>query len=482
MGGRRLDAAVFAIYLALLVWAPLPFASNREWAGSLLCLLLAVPAAAWCLLAAAGQAAIGRGVWRVAWPVLLLLVLVQAWVFLQMVPLPPAWLEALSPQASAWQAIAGPMSLSLDPAATRYFLLRGCAATLGFFLAIATVNSPSRMRLFLQVLVFSGTLQAVYGAMMVLTGLEFGFFVEKYSGLGSATGTFVNRNHLAGYLVMCLAAGTGLLLSQLDRHHPGDWRERLERWLRLLLSPKIRLRVYLAVMVVALVLTRSRLGNLAFFTALGVAGVVAVLTGRRFSWRVVVFLGSLLLVDVLILGRWFGLDRLVDRLEQLEGQPVEAVSRYWADRYGLDYLADFPLTGSGGGSFYGIFPNYQGPMLGGYYDHAHNDYLELAAELGLPAVALLGAAVLFSLWSAVGAQRRGTALYRGAGFAATMTVVWALLHSLGDFNLQVPANAVTFCALLGLAAAARGLSPPGGEGGDGNQGLARHRKTVVPAR
>jgi len=90
----------------------------------------------------------------------------------------------------------------------------------------------------------------------------------------------------------------------------------------------------------------------------------------------------------------------------------------------------------------------------------------------LPALLLLGTAVLFSLWSAVAAQRRGTSLYRGAGFAATMTVVWALLHSLGDFNLQVPANAVMFCALLGLAAAARGLPSP-------VAGHAPARKTVM---
>ena len=79
------------------------------------------------------------------------------------------------------------------------------------------------MKTLLQVLVFSGTFQAAYGAFMVLSGLELGFFVEKYVGQGVATGTFVNRNHFAGYLVMCLSAGIGLLLSQLSRdaRNPG---------------------------------------------------------------------------------------------------------------------------------------------------------------------------------------------------------------------------------------------------------------------
>ena len=51
----------------------------------------------------------------------------------------------------------------------------------------------------------------------------------------------------------------------------------LSGWLKLMLSSKIRLRVYLAVMVIALVLTRSRMGNIAFFTSLALAGGVAVL-------------------------------------------------------------------------------------------------------------------------------------------------------------------------------------------------------------
>ena len=89
------------------------------------------------------------------------------------------------------------------------------------------MNSAARLRLLLSVLVFSGTFQAVYGALMVLSGLELGFFVEKYAGLGVATGTFVNRNHLAGYLVMCLAAGTGLLMSQLATDVATSLRDRL---------------------------------------------------------------------------------------------------------------------------------------------------------------------------------------------------------------------------------------------------------------
>ena len=460
---RKLEPLLFTAYLAILVWAPLPFASNRTWGGALLALLVSLVLCGWLLLYLGGKVQLGAQVWRRGRVPLALLVLVQLWVFVQLLELPRPLVEWLSPQAYAWHVKEGWLSLSLDPEHTRYYLLRGCAFTAGFFLTLALVNTHARVKTLLQVLVFSGTCQAAYGAFMVLSGLEIGFFVEKYAGKGVATGTFVNRNHLAGYLVMCLAAGIGLLLSQLATHQSRDWKDRLRSWLRLMLSPKIRLRIYLAIMVVALVLTRARMGNIAFFAGLGLAGGVAIYAGWRFSRRVIVFLSSLFVVDMLILGRWFGLDQLVLRLEQTN---PESESRVWSNAYTFDNIREFPLTGSGGGSFYGIFPNFQAPNLEGFHVHAHNDYLEFAAELGLPATLVLLCFVLLALSSAYRVQReRHTPLYKGAAFAVTMTICWAAIHSLTDFNLQIPANVLTFLSLLGLAYCSRGLPRPGAQGG-----------------
>ena len=454
---QRLESALFVSLMVILVWAPLPFASNRIWGGAILLLLLGLVLCAWLALFIFRRAKINPEVWHYARLPLGILLLVQAWVFVQTLYLPRALVEFLSPQAYAWHIEAGWLSLSLDREYTFYYLLRGCAYTAGFFLALVLVNTQQRVKILLQVLVFSGTFQAAYGAFMVLSGLELGFFVEKYAGKGVATGTFVNRNHLAGYLVMCLSAGIGLLLSQLAVDSAHSWKERLRRWLRLLLSPKIRLRIYLAIMVVALVLTRARMGNVAFFTALGIAGALVLYTGRRFSWRVVAFLASLFVVDMLILGKWFGFDKLLARLQQTN-PATEA--RVRSSEYAFDYLADFSLTGSGGGSFYGIFPNYQPADFQAFHLHAHNDYLEFAVELGTPFAGLLGAFVALAFWSAYRVQcDRRTPLYRGAAFAVIMTIVWAAIHSTSDFNLQIPANALTFIMIMALAFIARGLKP-----------------------
>jgi hypothetical protein len=112
------EQGCFIVFLFIVVWAPLPFASNREWAGALLCLLVTVLSATWLLLRAFTLIPISSAVWTRGRWALLMLVLVQLWTLFQLIPLPRAMLALLSPQADAWHIGQGMATLSLDPAAT----------------------------------------------------------------------------------------------------------------------------------------------------------------------------------------------------------------------------------------------------------------------------------------------------------------------------------------------------------------------------
>ncbi len=145
------------------------------------------------------------------------------------------------------------------------------------------------MRILALALVFCGVFQAAYGALMTLSGLEYGFFIEKTHGLGAVTGTFVNANHLAGYLEMCIALGVGLILADMSTTPAADWRESARRLLNTILGDKARVRVALIIMVIGLVLSKSRMGNIAFFSSLLIAGGYYVLVVRRASVGVIAF-------------------------------------------------------------------------------------------------------------------------------------------------------------------------------------------------
>ena len=224
-------------------------------------------------------------------------------------------------------------------------------------------------------LVIAGLLQAVYGSLMTLSGEEYGFLGKKVFYLGYATGTFVNRNHLAAYLGLAAAVGLGLVLADLGPATEGrGWRARLAGLVELALSTKLRVRVAIAMMIIALVLTRSRMGNTAFFTALGVVGLAQLLLReRRLLLRAVLLFASLVLIDTLIVSHWFGLGKVVERIETTEVQ-TEMRTQIWQR---LPPMVDtYAATGSGLGSFAVAFPPFRTPDIVEYYDHAHDDYLE----------------------------------------------------------------------------------------------------------
>lgn len=305
-----------------------------------------------------------------------------------------------------------------------------------------------RLRLFAATIVISGVFQAVYGSVMTLSGLEYSFFFEKEFYRNVATGTFVNRNHLAGYLEMCLAIGIGLLISTLFETSSVSWREFFRRLISSILGNKIRLRIGLALMVIALVLTHSRMGNTAFFTSLTVMGFLYLVTVKKPPRSAALLFASLLIIDLFIVGAWFGIDKVAQRLENTS---VSRETRDEVVRDTLTLIKDYPLTGTGGGTYDISFLHYRGYDISGFYDHAHNDYIEFLAEYGLIGMLFLFLLVSSSLLSALLALRkRKHTLLKGMAFASAMGTIALLIHSTVDFNLQVPANAALFVALLAL--------------------------------
>jgi O-antigen ligase len=119
----------------------------------------------------------------------------------------------------------------------------------------------------------------------------------------------------------------------------------------------------------------------------------------------------------------------------------------------LQIVRDYPLTGAGAGSFASVFPMYDDGDTGFlFWKHAHNDYLQFAAEFGLPGFLMLSGIVLLSAWMAITAQfRRRSQMMRGMACGILMAIVAILIHTAVDFNLQIPANAATFVVILAMA-------------------------------
>jgi O-antigen ligase len=452
------DRWVFYGLLALLVWAPLPLGSNRFWAIGLLLLivsmlLLGVLLAWWRYPVLAWQ--------RLSlfkWPLLLLACMLSlSW--LQTLPLPPNWVAALSPQAAAAQAGANAMTLSIDVYQSRVMASLSFVYFGAFLLAALTVRQASRLDILAQTLVWSGVAQAVLAVVLLSFKASYQIFFD-YITHQQAKGSFVYHNHLAGYLCMTLSIGIGLMLARLSgrpvRHH--GWRTRLLAALEFMLSPKMRLRLLLIIMVIGLVLTRSRMGNTAFFAAMLIVGTLAILLARKTAPQTIALIISLVIIDVLVIGTWVGLEKVVDRIQGTEiliadGGASESIeARSEAARTALAIVRDYPLVGSGGGSFYNIFLSYRTAQYAySYVDHTHNDFVEIATDFGLTGLGILGTLVALTLWRVTRViATRKSPLPWGIAFGCAMSVVALLIHSTVDFNLQLPANALTIAVILAM--------------------------------
>lgn len=465
--GSTFPHGTFVLWSLLLVWAPLPLASNRPWSQALLIFLVALCAVCFSLYALWRRLPLGSLLAPYRWP-LILLTLVALWASLQCLPLPLSTLEALSPHAADIYRSAGYTEtgyITLDIGRSQMQAAWSWALLLFFGMTLLVIDTRERIRQAGMLVVYVGVFQALYGSFMTLSGIEYSFFMPKEAYRGVATGTFVNRNSFAAFLTMCLSVGVGLLVGSLNRNRSSNWREGARRLLDTLLGSKMRLRVFLAFMVIALVLTRSRMGNTAFFTSLFLSGALVMIAQRKLHKGAVILFMSLLLVDFIIVGQWFGFEELAQRLE---GTSAERETRDEVVRDTLVMLRDYPLTGTGLGSFAVAYPQYQQPDVRGFYDQTHNDYLQFASELGMLGMIPLGCFVLLTLGRAlVSMFRRRDQLARGVAFACTMGVTALLIHSFVDFNLQMPANALLFMLLLAFGWKA-GTMPRAA--GSGNQG------------
>ena len=450
---RIADKPILFLFLALIIWMPLPLGSNRPWAWSVIEVISFGLTAYWFINYLRQKIEFPSLIFHSKW-LFISIGLFAIVILIQILPIPSEIVHLIRPvdtqfEPSQWTTI------SIDPTITWIHLKQTLAFACLAFLTLALINNRQRLKLLAFTFIISGTLQALYGSFMTLSGIEYGFFFKKEAFHGVATGTYWNRNHFANYLILCLSMGIGLLLSELYQTKSASWREQGRRFLQSLLGNKIKVRICLAIMVIALVLSHSRMGNTAFFISLIISGFLWLILTQKVTKGSLLLLASLLVIDLFIVGAWFGIDKVKNRLETTS---LSAETRDEVNRDTLTLISDQPLLGTGAGSFYTAFPQYRGNDINLYYDHTHNDYLQFVAEHGLIGVIPLIMLLFGSIYQAVQTMRtRRTLIFQSMAFAPMMACIAMMIHSTVDFSLQLPANAASFIIILSLSWVVRHL-------------------------
>jgi O-antigen ligase len=321
-----------------------------------------------------------------------------------------------------------------SPYETRIELQLLTALTLLLFLATQAFRTADDWRFFVWFVMSLGFLVAIFGILQHLTfnGKLYWFREMHYGGI--PFGPYVNRNHFAGFAELVIpVALVPLVLGKV----------RPERWFAVILLALFPLG--------ALFLSASRGGIISFAAELGVLALLLIL--RRAGGKHVLA-GAVVLLVAFMLVSWLGVRQILARFSSL--QSLEATSGKRASMR-LDtwhIFREHPWTGTGLGTLQTVFPAYETLYDAKVVNHSHNDYLEALAETGIVGAAccawFLGALFLHSLRRLLLQDKSFSAALHLSGLVACTGF---LVHSLVDFNLHIPGNALLFFLLANLATA-----------------------------
>ena len=362
---------------------------------------------------------------------------------LQLVPLPAPLLDGISPARAelrnslAAAASPGWSSASVAPAKTVFHLVRflGCIATL-----LLARELTWRLRLNNWMVAVPLVLVASLEGLLAVIQTT-----VQPSRLG-VSGTYVNHNHLAGMLELSLPfslAVVAVLLKRIRSDRPPGG----------VLTAKAAAGVAGAALVFAgLLCSFSRAGFVAALISVAVMAALA-LTARGTSrariaaaLAAILFLAAaffLLLPDGFIV-RYAG-------VASTDGLLREGRVSLWSET--LDLVRAYPLLGCGFGAYQSAFYQFKRSWPQVTDDYAHNDYLQLLAELG-PLGLLSGLWLVAGILAGVIAARRDLphpSLPVALACAGSLVAIG--IHSAADFNLYIPANSMQFAWILGIASA-----------------------------
>jgi tetratricopeptide (TPR) repeat protein len=412
----------------------------------------------------------GRLTW-VRCPVTLCLAALVLTAAFQLVPLPRGVLGWLSPATArlyeqllpaepevlpfdTMPAAAPPAgrTLSLDPGQTRQDLMRLLGVFVLFALIRNHVASPASLWRLSIVALVNGTALALFGLVHFFTAPANTLY-WKFPSPGQCFGPFACRNHFAFYTNLCVGLGVGLLLGARSfRAGPRARKSSAATRPGLLQdAPALWVGAALVFMVSGMVFALSRGGIVALLT-----GAIACLSIQL--WRTArlsrLGAGLLVLLMAVALLHWFGWERVENRLATLwQGKALQE-SRLPLWLRVLPAARDFPVWGTGLGTFPVVEPLYRRAAAEETlaYSNAENDYLEALIEGGVIRLVLSALAVALVLRFGYRAFCRHEGGWRGGlAMGALLAFICLAVESFGDFGLHIPAIAVlatVLCAQL----------------------------------
>ena len=375
---------------------------------------------------------------------------------LQLVPIPAVWRTALSPGAplvdralllspSAGAQRDAFQPLSIDVESGVWAIALGMTLVLVFWCARSAFEQTGGLRLVargiawiglaLGVLVFiqrAGPPDLIYGFWRPVARID----------IPHPIGPFLNRNDLAAWLIVALPVVLGYALARVV----SDW-ARPKPDVTSLVNPRaVSLAASLCLMFAALLASLSRSGLLGAVVGLG---TLLMLSRRRLSKANLAWLTAGIALIALAATAYANLPALAGRVGELTSSLSGGRMTIWRETWPM--ARDFPLLGIGLGGFERGMSVYQQSTRQLFFNHAHNEYLQLLVEGG----GVLAVATLVGLFA--GGREMASRLrndrspmfFVRAGAAGAVTAL--LVQSVWHIGIRMPATGVLFAIAAAMA-------------------------------
>jgi O-antigen ligase len=431
----RLSTTIFVIICSVTIVATLLYGAVDTFALSLLSLATASIFCLWIIHAwREGEFRFSTSLLQI--PIIVLIVVGV----IQLLPLSAPGLPAGALN------VAPSMAISLDPFATRLFVVRLVSYLIFFAAALTFINSQKRAKRLAVTIAIFGSVLAFFGILQRLADPD-AIYGLRPTPQAIPFGPYVNQHHFAAFMEMTGGIVFGLLLGG------GMKRDR-----------KAFLLIAAILMSIALLFTGSRGGVISF------AGVIAftvaatyIFRGKKSSRNVEpaaarrnftvltagAALGLLIIGSVFYLGggdsmlRGFG-------VQQMQTDVSSGRIHYW--QVAFEIFKAHPILGAGFDAFGNAFTRYD--TLSGAFrvEQAHNDYLQMLADGGLIGfTSVIIFAILLFRNGIRNIASTGDELSRSIAIGAVAGCFGIAIHSFFDFPLRTPSNALFFLLLVVLA-------------------------------
>jgi len=450
-----LNNIIYYIFIYLLIFAPLAFGLEELWSITIMeALCFAAVFFYFC------NSKNRKTIYRV--PGLLPLVLILSYMLLQVIPLPVGLVELISPATLAlYQGTIGIVempafiSLSVNTRSTLEEFFRFSSYVSFYVLSIQLLTQSKKLQK--TVIIVLGLCSFIALEAILQRYLDNGriYWVREVPPKSSFTGPYFYHNHFAGYVEMMVPLALALFFRYRPPMHYGNsWREQFANMLsHIRFNTHLLLGFATALMAVSIFVSMSRGGIISFGLS---CFILLTVLARREKNKSLMYQSLILFAVIFLAIGWFGWDNIDRRFGVMfdaHGEFIEARPLIWQDT--IKIIKDFPVFGSGWGTFGDIYPTYRYYVEENFPYHAHNDYIETMTNGGIVSLLLIGwflGIVFRQILKALSKRRDSYAIYLSWGALAGILAI--IIHSFMDFNFQNGANGLYFFFLLALAVAA----------------------------